>query len=60
MQCEHLETIISEIENIKSYLCGESPYSGFGDPENYFSSITPKFIHKNLLGSRLIGIFRNE
>ena len=51
------ETIISELENIKSYLSGEHPYYGFGDPDNLFPFITPEYIHENLLGSRLISIF---
>ena len=57
--CEHVETVISEIDNVKSYLSGEFPYEGYGDPHNYFDWITPAYIHDNLLGSRLIGVFRN-
>lgn len=53
-----METSISEIENVKSYLNGAWPYSGYGDPEGLFDHITPEFIHDNMLGSRLIGIFR--
>ena len=53
-----LETAISEIENVKSYLSGAWPYSGFGDPEGLFDHITPQYIHQNLLGSRIIGVFR--
>lgn len=59
LKIEHLETVISEIDNIKSYMSGEYPYHGYGDPANIYEFITPEFIHKNLLGSRLIGIFRN-
>lgn len=59
LECVHLETAISEIDNVKSYLSGEYPYHGFGDPEHLFDFITPEYIHKNLLGSRLIGVFRN-
>jgi len=54
----HLETVISEIDNIKSYLSGEHPYHGHGDPENLFDFITPRYIHQNFLGSRLLGVFR--
>ena len=53
----HCETVISEIDNIKSYMSGEFPYHGYGDPENLFEFITPEYIHNNLLGSRLISIF---
>jgi hypothetical protein len=55
----HLETAITEIDNVKSYLSGAEPYGGYGDPEKLFEFITPKYLHENLLGSRLIGIFRN-
>ena len=55
----HFETVISEIENVKSYLSGEYPYHGYGDPDGYFDFITPEYIHTNFLGSRMIGIFRN-
>ncbi len=58
-ECVHLETAITEIDNIKSYLSGEYPYHGYGDPEGLFDFITPEYIHKNLLGSRLIGVFKN-
>ncbi len=54
-----METVITEIDNIKSYMSGEYPYHGYGDPEGLFDFITPEYIHKNNLGSRIIGIFRN-
>lgn len=54
-----LETVITEIDNIKSYMSGEYPYHGYGDPEKLFEFITPEYIHRNLLGSRMIAIFRN-
>ena len=57
--CHH-ETVISEIDNIKSYLSGEFPYHGHGDPEGLFDFITPEYIHRNLLGSRQIAVFRNS
>jgi predicted SAM-dependent methyltransferase len=53
------ETVISEIDNIKSYMSGEYPYHGFGYPEGLFDIITPEYIHKNNLGSRMISVFRN-
>ena len=57
-KCIHFETIISEINNVKSYLSGKDPYSGYGDSENKFDFITPKYIHKNLLGSRILAIYK--
>lgn len=54
----HQETVITEIDHIKSYMSGEYPHHGFGDPEGLFASITPAFIHANLLGSRLVLIGR--
>jgi 2-polyprenyl-3-methyl-5-hydroxy-6-metoxy-1,4-benzoquinol methylase len=57
--CEHIETVITEIDNIKSYMSGEYPYYGYGDPDHLFDFITPEYLHRNLLGSRLIGVFRN-
>jgi len=59
LKCIHLETAITEIDNIKSYLSGEFPYGGYGDPNNLFEFITPKYLHENMLGSRLIGVFKN-
>ena len=56
----HCETVITEIDNIKSYLSGEFPYHGYGDPENLFEFITPEYIHNNLLGSRLISIYEKD
>jgi 2-polyprenyl-3-methyl-5-hydroxy-6-metoxy-1,4-benzoquinol methylase len=59
LKCEFFETVITEIDNVKSYLSGEYPYHGYGDPEGLFDFITPEYLHKNHLGSRMIGIFRN-
>ena len=56
----HFETVITEIDNVKSYLSGEYPYHGYGDPDGLFDFITPEYIHSNYLGSRMIGIFRND
>ena len=55
----HMETAITEIDNIKSYLSGAYPYHGYGDPDNLFDFITPEYIHSRMLGSRIIGIFKN-
>ncbi len=59
-KCIHMETAISEIDNVKSYLSGEYPYHGFGDPKGLFNFITPEYIHQNMLGSRLVGVFRKS
>lgn len=56
--CVHQETVISEIDNIKSYLSGEYPYHGFGDPSGFFDFITPEYIHDNMLGSRILAIYQ--
>ena len=56
----HMETVITEIDNIKSFLNWQHPYSGSGDPENIFSHITPEYIHKNLMGSRIIAIAKRQ
>lgn len=58
LKCEHFETVITEIDNIKSYMSGEYPYHGYGDPDNLFDFITPEYIHRHHLGSRQIAIFR--
>jgi len=55
----HLETVVTEIDNIKSALNGQWPYSGFGDPDHLFDFITPAFLHDHLLGSRILAVFRN-
>ncbi len=60
LKCVHFETVITEIDNIKSYMSGEYPYHGYGDPDGLFDFITPEYIHKNHLGSRVIGIFRSK
>lgn len=59
LECVHMETAISEIDNVKSYMSGEYPYHGYGDPDHLFDFITPEYLHRNLLGSRMIGVFRN-
>ena len=55
----HIETAISEIDNIKSYMSGRHPYHGHCDPDNLYDFITPEYIHANLLGSRIISVFKN-
>ncbi len=60
LESVHFETVITEIDNVKSYLSGEYPYHGHGDPDGLFDFITPEYIHSNFLGSRMIGIFRND
>jgi ubiquinone/menaquinone biosynthesis C-methylase UbiE/ribosomal protein L37AE/L43A len=60
LSCVHFETVITEIDNIKSYMSGEYPYHGHGDPEGLFDFITPDYIHRHDLGSRMIGVFRND
>jgi len=59
LKCVHMETAISEIDNVKSYMNGEYPYHGHGDPDGLYDFITPEYLHRNLLGSRLVGIFKN-
>jgi 2-polyprenyl-3-methyl-5-hydroxy-6-metoxy-1,4-benzoquinol methylase len=56
--CEHVETVITEIDNIKSYMSGQYPYHGYGDPEHLFDFITPEYIHSNFLGSRILAVYR--
>ena len=58
LACEFHETVISEIDNIKSYMSGEYPYHGYGDPKGLFDFITPDWLHRNFLGSRQIAVFR--
>jgi len=55
---EFIETVITEIDNIKSYMSGEHPYHGYGDPDGLFDFITPEYIHRNFLGSRILAIYR--
>ena len=60
MKTIFFETVVSEIDNIKSYFAGKRPYEGHGDPNNIFKNITPEFIHKNYLGSRILAIYKND
>ena len=59
-ECIFHETVISEIDNIKSYMSGEYPYHGHGDPAHLFDFITPEYLHKHMLGSRQIAIFKKS
>lgn len=45
------DTVISEIDTIKNYLCYEDPYSGC--TEMKLDYINPEFIYKNKLGSKI-------
>ena len=54
----HTETVITEIENIKTYMNGEFPYHGMSEPDLLFEFITPEYLHTNMLGSRLISIYK--
>jgi 2-polyprenyl-3-methyl-5-hydroxy-6-metoxy-1,4-benzoquinol methylase len=58
LNCVFHETVISEVDNIKSYMSGEYPYHGYGDPAGLFDFITPEYLHKNMLGSRQIAVFK--
>ena len=60
LECIFHETVITEIDNIKSYMSGEYPYHGYGDPEHLFDFITPEYLHARMLGSRQIAIFRKS
>ncbi len=48
----HYETVFTEIETIKNYLSFEDPY--FGNATKGLNYFSPKYIHKNYLGSKLI------
>lgn len=51
-----IETIISEINNIKNHLTYDHPYSGVQGKE--FDFLTPTFIHDNVLGCKLMALAR--
>jgi 2-polyprenyl-3-methyl-5-hydroxy-6-metoxy-1,4-benzoquinol methylase len=55
-----METVITEIDNIRNYLSFEWPYDADRPYDKAFDIITPEWIHKNMLGSRLIGIFKRK
>tara|TARA_Y100001936_G_C16047453_1_gene655582 strand:+ start:104 stop:1183 length:1080 start_codon:yes stop_codon:yes gene_type:complete len=60
LSCIFHETVITEIDNIKSYMNGAFPYHGYGDPNNKFDFISSEFIHANMLGSRQIAVFKKN
>lgn len=55
--CE-TDTVITEIGTIKNYLSYEDPYSGSAEPELPF--LTPEFIYKYNLGSRIIVVAKKK
>ncbi len=55
-----METVITEIDNIRNYMSFEWPYEANNFHDKAFDIITPEWIHSNMLGSRLIGIFRRQ
>jgi len=55
-----LETVVSEIGNIKNYLAWDHQYSGDSEQDKTFDFITPEFIHNTMMGSRLMGVFRKK
>lgn len=55
-----METVITEIDNIRNYMSFEWPYEASAACDKAFNIITPEWIHSNMLGSRLIGIFRRK
>lgn len=60
LECIFHETVITEIDNIKSYMSGEYPYHGYGDPAHLFDFITPEYLHHHMLGSRQIAVFQKS
>jgi len=48
----HYETIFTEIETISNFLNYKDPY--LGETRNKINYFSPKFIHENYLGSKLI------
>lgn len=55
-----METAITEIDNIRNYMSFEWPYESEKPHDKAFDIITPDWIHDNMLGSRLIGLFRRK
>lgn len=55
-----METVITEIDNIRNYMSFEWPYEADKPYDKAFDIITPEWIHNNMLGSRLIGIFKRK
>ena len=57
LKLDFIGTAVSEIENIKSYMNGKWPYSGYNDPKGNFKFISTEYIHKRMLGSRIYAVF---
>lgn len=57
-KAEIVETVITEIGNIRNYLAWDNQYSGDHENDTTFDFITPEFIHNNLMGSRILGVYR--
>lgn len=54
----HNETVITELGSIKNYMAGLHPYMAPNTERDIdFPFITPRFIHENFLGSRILSIF---
>lgn len=56
---ELIETVISEIGNINNYLSFDDPYLGENEKTVTLDFLTPEYIHRQMLGSRLFVIARN-
>lgn len=56
----HKETVISEIDNCRNYLEFQEPYMNEPKNEAIFDWLTPEYIHKNMLGSRLFFIAKKS
>lgn len=52
------DTVISELGTIKNYLAYDSPYSGTSDLS--FAFLTPEYLYKNDLGSRIFLLAKNK
>ena len=55
LKCVHFETVVSEIDNIKSYL-SENGLMTDMVIQNQFKFITPEFLHQKKLGSRILAL----
>lgn len=58
LELVHVETIISEIDNCRNYLEFKEPYMSKPLNESAFSWLTPRYIHENMLGSRILALAR--
>ena len=57
---ELMETVISEIGNINNYLSLAEPYFGENEKTITLDFLTPAYIHKHMLGSRIFVIARKK